>query len=239
MSEKRILTTKCPSCNTSLQIKTRSVEKTVICPKCQASLTVSAPPSTGAAADALPRRADASTLAWQDEPQPLPFAEPASLPFAEPIVSSGGGRQRVVGIVAGISAAAALLAVGIIVAMRAGGGLDPGKPEAVSQHDSGKGASEFVPVDGGESGQGQPGFVQPQEQQSLPNHAAVQAAKTRVDRAAARIASLERQKRDWLLAYAGRQGASGKKVIVWPNERLLDEARRELAMAQNEYEQSK
>src|SRR5262245_46750678 len=234
MNEKRILTTKCPNCNTSLQIKTRAVEKTVICPKCQASLTVSAPPSTTAAADVMPEAA-----LWQDDPQPLPFAEPASLPFAEPIISSGNGRQRVVGIVAGISAAAVLLAVGIIVAMRAGGGLDPGKPDAVSQHNAGKDASEFVPVDGGESGQGQPGFVQPQEQQSLPNNAAVQAAKARVDRAAARIASLERQKRDWLLANAGRQGASGKKVIVWPSERLLDEARRELEIAQSEYEQFK
>lgn len=42
MSESRILTARCPGCNTAVRVKTHSLEKTVACPKCKASVTVSA-----------------------------------------------------------------------------------------------------------------------------------------------------------------------------------------------------
>lgn len=103
MSEKRILTAKCPSCGTTLQVKTRSVEKTFACPKCQTSVTVSAGPGT---AEELP------FAAMFDEPEPslpmaeplpaLPIAEPMALPFAEPLSSSPPCSRRQVAVACGI-----------------------------------------------------------------------------------------------------------------------------------------
>lgn len=68
---KRILTAKCPSCSTTLQVKTRSSEKVVTCPKCQIMMTVAAPPKAGAD----PHEADTVVTVAAAQPA-LPVAEP-------------------------------------------------------------------------------------------------------------------------------------------------------------------
>ena len=74
MSEKRVLTVKCPSCGTTLQVKTRSAEKTVACPKCQTAVTATAAATTG------PEEHPFAALF--DEPQPaLSIADPSTPPL--------------------------------------------------------------------------------------------------------------------------------------------------------------
>jgi hypothetical protein len=247
MNEKRVVNVKCPQCNTTLQVKTRSAEKVVACPKCQTSMKVLAGASAAPAPEALPEAAY-----WQEPAEPLPFAEPTGLPYAAPMTSAPGTHRALV-IAISASAAVVLVAVGVFFAMRAGGGGGTSQqPELVNQinpivpQSGGQGAvnvpSEIVQGENTETEQGQGAFVQQPIPQPIPqvvpqpqqNNAA--AAQDKVNRAAARVSSLERQKRDWLLANSGRLRASGVRVIVWPNERLLDQARQELEMARRELE---
>jgi endogenous inhibitor of DNA gyrase (YacG/DUF329 family) len=241
---KRILTVKCPSCSTTLQVKTRSVEKVVQCPKCQTSVIVSATADTNPDAEALPEAG-----LWENPPEALPFAE--LLPMAQPAPAAppATGRPGRAAIAIGIIAAVVLLGVGIFFAIRGGNGGLPDKPEVVHQdkpkipHDSGpekgKGSGEITPVEGGEAGKGQGKGAFVQQPIQPPQQDSAAAAKANLDKAASRIQSLERQKRDWLLASAGGQFASGKKLHVRPNERLLDQAKQQFEIAQREYERSK
>ncbi len=243
MSEKRIVNVKCPQCNTTLQVKTRSAEKMVICPKCQTPMRVLAAAGAAPAPESFPEAAF-----WQDAPESLPFAEP--LHYAAPATAPSGGRRQAIVIGLSVSAAAVLLSVGVFFAIRAGSGGNTQQPELVNQNNpvvppgGGQGPvslpEEVVQGEGTQTEQGQGAFVQQPVPQPIPQdvpqpqQANAAVAKAKMDRAAARVSSLERQKRDWLLANSGRLRASGVRVIVWPSERLLDEARQELEMARRE-----
>ena len=125
MNEKRILTVQCLECRATLQIKTRSIEKIVTCPKCQATLTVSA--AAGAAPTELP-----FVVMIDEQPSALPMAEPlpmlpmaGPLPFGQPLANSPR-RWRQPVVVAGSIGGAALVAAILLIVLRPGGGAADG-----------------------------------------------------------------------------------------------------------------
>src|SRR5262245_42052620 len=112
MSEKRILTVKCPSCGTTLQVKTRSAEQTVACPKCQAAVTASAATITGPA--------ESPFGALLDEPQPAPIAESSTLPLQQSLTTPHRCSPKHVAIAGAIFASVALTGVLLAVFLPSG-----------------------------------------------------------------------------------------------------------------------
>jgi ribosomal protein L37AE/L43A len=243
MNEKRILSVTCPSCASALQVKTRAAEKVFACPKCGAQVTATAGPDAAPQASVEPL---VEAALWQ-EPQQAPGEAPTMIHSDGP-----GPMARWIG--AGM--VLALFGIGVTLAMRVGhsrpgqsldsavvfadklkgsGGTNPGEQGGGDVLTPSEGAPSVPPSDGFEPNVNQQPKLpfNPQE-----GNSGAAAAKAKLDQAASRVQNLQRQKRDWLLANAGRKAASGQRV-VWPNERLLDEARRELEQAQTIYEQSK
>lgn len=148
MSEKRILTAKCPSCGTTLQVKTRSVEKTIACPKCQASVTASA--AAGAAPEGLP------FAALVEEPKPalpmaeplsaLPMAEPLTLPFAQPLATSPRCSPKQLAIAGGIGGAVLVAALLLIIFLPGAGQQQTPSSPSVSGNKGQTGGSAAEPV---------------------------------------------------------------------------------------------
>lgn len=138
MNDKRILTVNCPKCSTTLQVKTRSVEKTIACPKCQAALTVSAV----AAPEPLPFavRLDAPLGS-------LPMAEPLTLPYAQPVAASHRCSPRQLTIAGGFGGAVLVAAV-LLIVFRPGAGQpveSSGQSSAESKTQHGGAAIDPVP----------------------------------------------------------------------------------------------
>ncbi|MBL8824379.1 MAG: hypothetical protein JNJ77_17465 [Planctomycetia bacterium] len=226
MSEIRILTARCPGCNTAVRVKTHSLEKTVACPKCKASVTVSATSTSSPVVSA------------EEE---LPVAE-----YWPDALSTGKGR-----IVPALGMLVAALIVGVAISylFREGGTL-PSKtdviasnihrpdPEPVNKEsEPGKAEEPKTTVQGNKEEPRKPASVSPE--------------KAAYDRALARVRSLERQHRDWKAANYGREAAKqkgfqtgkGSQVIVLQlpeaMQRIYNEALRDLEMAKSEYERSK
>lgn len=247
MSQHHVLAARCPKCQTVVQVKTRSEEKVVACPKCGTSMKVVAPrapapiaagnaPSPVAARPAPPAAANDLPTArlWQDEP-------------------ARGASPLILFLVASCIAGS-LLGVGAAFAFR---------PSSEKGKEIARKAEEKTPSDvpanketPEETPQESPSVVkkdEPAPQAIDPSLLTPPSAKSvtrpaargggdpqaKLSRTMARVQSLQRQRRDWLLANSGRQAARGLKVIVWPNERLLQQALQELEMARREAGQNR
>lgn len=137
---KRILTAKCPSCATTLQVKTRALEKVVTCPKCQAMMTVAAPPDASDPHEAgtVEQFAAAKPSLPVAEPlpaaTPMPLAEPLPagaepLPYLELAASDAPARHPAfVPIAIACGAVCVLVGVALFLAFGTGGSSGPAGP---------------------------------------------------------------------------------------------------------------
>ena len=127
MNEKRILTVKC-QCGAILQVKTRSAEKVVACPRCGASMTVSA--AAAPAEQPFDAMIDEQRHLPMAEPlSAMPMAEPLTLPFAQPLATLAPRSRKRVAIAGGIGGTV-LVAVMLLVVFRSGDGQAVGPPAA-------------------------------------------------------------------------------------------------------------
>jgi len=240
MSEKRILTAKCPNCAATLQVKTRAAEKTVVCPKCQMSMTVSA--AAGAAPAELPFAAmiDQSPppLPMAEPLSAMPMAEPLTLPFAQPLATLAPRSQKRVAIAGGIGGTV-LVAVVLLIVFRSGDGQAVGPPAATGgpavQPGAAPTAAEVSEIEedgsplGGQAAVGPMDADQGADQggnvfETISNAQLQQGAKNPANnfpqggfQQGGGFPSVgNTQQRDWDLANRGRLGAMGLKKIQVP-----------------------
>ena len=236
MTMKRILTAKCPSCATTLQVKTRSLEKVVTCPKCQTMMTVTAPPEAGADAhdaDTVVGFAAAQSSLPVAEPMPtaapMSFAEPL-LPSAEPLpflelATPEAPVRRPAFVPLAIAGGAVCVLVGVALFLAFGTGGTPGPQGPFVFKD--KPASN-KPADGSKDGTIPP-VVPPQDDDDqnkdgkkssqpiqIEGSAAKQAAKVEFDFAAAAYSGADaafRERKRWRLANEGRMKAMKTPLV--------------------------
>jgi len=172
MSELHLMSAKCPGCQTTIRVKSHSTSKTVNCPKCKTPVSLGmggSSTSVAATEEDLPE-----AQLWSDASEP----------------PSGAKRNNALGLV--VVVVLVLGAIGLYFLLR--GNNDGISPTSIAHH-SGSTASSNEETTTNLAKETEK--TQEQTKQPPANDKAA-AAKAALDRAKARVASLERQQQDWL-----------------------------------------